>query len=163
MQYWLIASLKPEGEYKLHLDSAALVDIYGLACQRTDFAIKLRSKADYATLTIKVAECPENAIVQLVDDKDKVVRQAPGSLQGTKFEYLDAQVYYMRMFIDSDQNGRWTTGDWLHHRQPEEVFYSKKRLNLRANWEFEETFDWQSLPLLEQKPRALRKDASAKR
>lgn len=163
MQYWLIASLKPEGEYKLHLDSAALVDIYGLACQRTDFAIKLRSKADYATLTIKVAECPENAIVQLVDDKDKVVRQAPGSLQGTKFEYLDAQVYYMRMFIDSDRNGRWTTGDWLHHRQPEEVFYSKKRLNLRANWEFEETFDWQSLPLLEQKPRALRKDASAKR
>jgi hypothetical protein len=37
------------------------------------------------------------------------------------------------------------------HRQPEPVFYSPKKLMLRANWEFEETFDIYALPLLQQK------------
>lgn len=159
----ILADLKPEGEYQLELDSFALTDIYGLQSLKARFPLKVRSREEYASLTVKVLECPEHAYVQLVDEQDKVVRQLPASQLGSKFELLEAKVYYMRMFVDDNQDGKWTTGDWLHHRQPEAVYYSKKKLNLRANWDFEETFDWQSLPLTEQKPKSLRKDAATKR
>jgi hypothetical protein len=35
-------------------------------------------------------------------------------------------------------------------------------MTLRANWEFEETWDVTSIPLLEQKPTELKKDGSKK-
>jgi len=160
MQYRIMAQLKPEGEYKLQLDSGAVVDIYGTSSDKMESAIRVRSKEDYATLTIKVVDCPEHAYLQLVDEKDKVVRTLPASMQGTRFAYLEAQTLYMRLFIDENGDGKWTTGDWGKKRQPENVYYSRKKLNLRANWEFEETLEWNTLPLLEQKPKAIRVDGN---
>jgi hypothetical protein len=47
-------------------------------------------------------------------------------------------------------------------RHPEEVYYYNKKLSLRANWEFEETWDLKAIPLLNQKPAELKKDGSKK-
>ena len=94
-------------------------------------------------------------MLQLLDGKDVPVLTTSVANEGVLLTNLQPGAYYMRIFIDSNGDGRWTTGDWSLHRQPEEVFYFPKKLNLRANWDFEETFRWQELPLLEQKPRAL--------
>jgi hypothetical protein len=102
-------------------------------------------------------------MIQLLNEQDKPIKTLQAQEEGTVFQYLSPQSYYLRMFIDENRDGKWTTGDWLKHRQPEEVFYFSKRLTLRANWEFEETFDWVNIPLLEQKPTALRKDANSKK
>ena len=67
------------------------------------------------------------------------------------------------MYIDLDGDEHWTTGDWALKRQPEPVYYYSKKLSLRANWEFEETFDHLALPLLEQKPKALIKADTGKK
>jgi hypothetical protein len=42
------------------------------------------------------------------------------------------------------------------------MFYYSKKMTLRANWEFEETWDITAVPLLEQKPTELKKDGSKK-
>ena len=57
----------------------------------------------------------------------------------------------------------WTTGDWLKHRQPEPVYYFDRKLTLKANWDFEETFNYLEKAVLEQKPQELRKDAGGKK
>jgi hypothetical protein len=66
------------------------------------------------------------------------------------------------MFIDTNGNGKWDTGDLNAKRQPEEVFYYPKKLTLKANWEFEETWNYNNIPLLNQKPAELLKLNSKK-
>ena len=82
--------------------------------------------------------------------------------KGTLFQYLKPGDFYMRAFVDTNRNGVWDTGDISTRRQPEEVFYYSKKLSLRANWEFEETWDVNAVPLLQQKPAELKKDGGKK-
>ena len=59
------------------------------------------------------------------------------------------------MYIDRNKDGKWTTGDWLLHRQPEPVYYYPSKLKLRANWDFEENFDHLAIPQVQSKPKSL--------
>jgi len=47
----------------------------------------------------------------------------------------------LRLIEDKNKNRQWDTGNFLEHRQPERVWYLPKEIELRANWEVEET--WQ--------------------
>jgi hypothetical protein len=66
------------------------------------------------------------------------------------------------MFIDLNDNGKWDTGELMTHRHPEEVFYYPKKVSVKANWEFEETWEYEITPVLKQKPEAIQKDAAKK-
>ena len=147
---------EPEKEYRLLIDSAAVTDVYGRSNDKMEISIKIRSLEDYATLIVKMEHFDPRARIQLLSDKDVVVRELPATETGTRFEFLKPVAYFMRLYLDLDGNGKWTTGDWLHHRQPEPVFYFSGKMELRANWDFEETFDIHAKPLLEQKPAEIR-------
>ena len=90
-----------------------------------------------------------------MNDKDVVIRELPATNDGAKFEYLAPTTYYLRLYIDLDGDGKWTTGDWLLKRQPEPIYYFPKKLKLRANWDFEENFDHLAIPRTNSKPKAL--------
>lgn len=159
----LIAQLEPNEMYQLTIDSAGIYDVYGKCNNKEQYTLQVRSLEEYATLIIRLEDFIPNAYLVLLDDKDTPVKQLSVQANGCKFEYLTPKTYYLRMFIDNDGDGKWTTGDWMTKRQPEPVYYFPKKLNLRANWDFEETFSWKSIPLLDQKPRAIRKDANSKK
>ena len=151
----LHANLQPEHAYSLRIDSGAMHDIYGVTNNAFKAEYKLRSLDQYSTLTIKMTHFDPLARIQVLDEKDKVIRELPAEPNGTRFEYLEAKSFYVRLYIDLDKNGQWTTGDWALKRQPEPVYYFSQKLTLRANWEFEEEFDHLAIPLLKQKPKAL--------
>ena len=67
------------------------------------------------------------------------------------------------MYLDLNGDGRWTTGDWELKRQPEPVYYFRSKLSLKANWEFEESFDHTAVPQRDSKPQEIRKDTNAKK
>lgn len=156
----IIFSMEPATEYKLSTDTAAITDVYGKMNDKKSFSLKVKKIEDYATLKVQLADWDERAMIQLLDERDKPVRTLRAQPGGTLFTYLAPKTYYLRLFIDQDGNGRWTTGDYQSRRQPEEVFYFQRKLTLKANWDFEEVFDWKNIPLLEQKPEAIRKDAA---
>lgn len=163
LQLQILCKLEPGNSYRLSLDSAAVTDIYELSSMSDTYTFKVRSLEEYATLRVQISPYNPRAMIQLLNEQDKPIKTLQAQEDGTVFQYLSPKSYYLRMYIDENRDGKWTTGDWLKHRQPEEVFYFSKRLTLRANWEFEETFDWVNTPLLEQKPAAIRKDASSKK
>jgi len=154
---------EPEKEYRLVIDSAAITDVYGRSNDAMDISIKIRSLEDYSTLIVKMKDFDPRARIQLLSDKDAVLRELPASEAGARFEFLKPTAYYMRLYLDLNGDGKWTTGDWLHHRQPEPVYYYTGKLELRANWDFEETFDIHAKPQLEQKPAELRTVEGAKK
>lgn len=159
--YLVVARLEQGKSYELRLDSGAVRDVYGVANKAKKFTLQLKTAEDYSTLLIKIPTYDPAIRLQLLDEKDKPVRELPASLEGTKFEYLTPKAYYLRLYFDLDGNGKWTTGDWATKRQPEPVFYFPAKLTLRANWDFEEIFDHLARPQLDSKPRELIKDAAA--
>lgn len=154
---------EPEKSYRLQVDSMAFKSIYN---KTNDFAkadFKIRSLDEYSMLIVKLESYDSLAVIQLLDNKDVVVATQKLTKAGAVFKYIKPGEYYLRLFIDKNENGRWDTGDWSQRTQPEEVFYYHKKINLRANWDLEETWDIYEKPLLEQKPADIKKDAATKK
>ena len=152
-----------ETSYELTIDSAVFRSIYGKISDDFKGDFKIRSLDEYSSVKMFLATHNPQAVLQVLDSKDVLIASKPASEKGTVFEYLKPGDYYIRMFIDINSNGKWDTGDLTTWRQPEEVFYYPKKFTLKANWEFEETWDYKSVPLLLQKPVELIKDASKKK
>ncbi|HTF80449.1 MAG TPA: Ig-like domain-containing domain [Cytophagales bacterium] len=73
-----------------------------------------------------------NIVLELLKN-DKVAF----STRSKTFEakYLNPGEYMIRIIKDTDNNGYWTQGNYKTKKQPEEIFYNSKTLNLKANWE----------------------------
>jgi len=141
-----------EKTYELEIDSAAFTSIYKRTNNPLRSEFKIRSLDEYSSVKLLLASFNPKAVLQIIDPRDVVLATKPASEKGTIFEYLKPGDYYVRMFIDENGNGKWDTGDFTKKRQPEEVYYYPKKMTLMANWEFEETWDYTSVPLLQQKP-----------
>ena len=151
----LVANLEPAESYMLTIDSAALYDIYGKCNDSTSYKLKLKSLDEYSSLRVKMTHFDTRARMQLLNDKDQVLRELPAVEEGAHFDYLTPTTYYLRLYIDWNNDGEWTTGDWLQKRQPEPIYYFPSRLKLRANWDFEENFNHLAIPQVQSKPKAL--------
>jgi hypothetical protein len=151
----VIAHLEPAEQYVLTIDSAAIYDIYGKCNDSTDYKLRVKSLDEYSTLLVKMEHFDARARLQILNEKDVVLREAPALEEGVSFLYLTPTTYYMRLYIDLNGDGKWTTGDWLTMRQPEPIYYYPSSLKLRANWDFEETIDHLAIPQYQSKPQAL--------
>ncbi len=149
----------PNDDYKFMIDSAALTSIYGKVNDKitNDFSIKGAER--YSTLIVTfIQNYPQNAVIELLNDKDAVVTKKAADSISTTFEYLTPGEYYLRFFIDRNGNGVWDTGDYKTSTQPEAVYYLEQPLNLRANWELEQEWDYLATPADKQKPAILKKE-----
>ena len=70
--------------------------------------------------------------------------------------------YYVRCFIDSNNNGIWDTGNYDEGRSPEEVFYFPQKLTLKANWDLEQEWAIRSIEKDKQKPQDITKQKADK-
>lgn len=156
MHYQILFESGGDRMFELRIDSAAIRDIYGVACQELKVQLRVRPVEDYSQLTVRLKEFDSRAVLQLLDEKGNVVRTMPAMEEGVVFRNLDAGTYYMRLFIDANGDGKWTTGSWKEKRHPETIYYFPSALNVRANWDFEEVFDHLAKTPLESKPQALR-------
>lgn len=152
-QYQILADWQPGKEYRMQIDSLAIQGLYGLYTDKVENTLKVKTLEDYGTLYLNITGADPHAIVQLLNSSDAIVRQQPVSRQNTcDFYFLQPNTkYYIRLFNDDNQNGVWDTGNYEAKRQPEEVFYFPKVWEMKANFEFEETWDVQDIPLDKQK------------
>ena len=152
----------PETTYQLVVDSAAFFSIYNLQNDNLKNELKIKSLDEYSSLKLFLADYDSTAVFQVMSKDDKLVRTAPIVKGGTKVEYLQPGDYFVRMYLDRNQNGKWDPGNYFENLQPEEVYYYEKKLTLIKNWEFEETWDYKAIPLVKQKPQELKKSDQQK-
>lgn len=155
MQLTFLAEMQPGGSYELRIDSGALHDIYDITHIAGSYQLQRKKTEDYSTLRVKLEPFVPDARIQLLDSKDKVLRELPAEPEGALFEYLKADGYYLRFYIDADGDKQWTTGDWETKRQPEEVFYNPGKIQTKSNWDFEEVWDFTLTPKESAKPHEL--------
>ena len=158
-KYEILAEWQPEKEYRLTMDSTAVVGLYGLHTNKVEQTLKVKRLDEYGTLLLNLRGVGASAIVELLDNGGKVLRRQPVTPEGTAdFYYLAPNAkYYVRLFDDRNGNGIWDTGNVAEGIQPEEVYYFPKVWEMKANFEFEETWDVHATPLDKQKPDEIKK------
>lgn len=152
-QYQILAEWQPEQEYQLSIDSMAFKGMYGLHTDKVKQTIKVKKMDEYGTILLNIKGATPNAIAELLDASGNVLRQQPVTVEGTAdFYYLNPSTkYYIRLFNDRNNNGVWDTGDYDKKIQPEEMYYFPKVWEMKANFEFEENWDINAVPVDKQK------------
>lgn len=162
MLYVLRGEWNYEQQYTLVIDSAAAENIYGLVNRKVEKRFKISKQEEFGSVFVTLPDADSSAIVQLMQDDKRVVRQEHYSEGSADFFYVKPGKYYLRMFIDDDGDDLWTPGDYSERRQPERMYYYNKQVDVRANWDTEITWNAKSIPILQQKPEGLRKNTSSK-
>lgn len=83
--------------------------------------------------------------VELINNK-KITRQSR-TQAGNDFvlEYLIPGSYTLRIVWDINRNNHWDTGNYLRHVQPERSFEPEKKIEIRANWDVDQSLNLDDL------------------
>lgn len=135
--------LQPDSSYTMLIPKGKIVDIYGTPNDSITLKTKANTPNDYGAITIKLVPATDTVqyIIQLLTEKDEVIAEKIYTGNALTFLNITAGKYKIRAILDVNANGQWDTGNYWQHLQPEEVYYFSKTLELRNNWEIEETFD----------------------
>lgn len=152
-KYEILAEWEPEKEYQLSIDSMAFKGVYGLHTNKVKQTMKVKKLDEYGTILLNIIGADSTAVVELLDGSGKVLRQQRITPQNTAdFYYLNPGTkFYIRLFNDRNGNGVWDTGKYSEHLQPEEVYYFPKVWEMKANFEFEENWNINAVPVEKQK------------
>jgi uncharacterized protein (DUF2141 family) len=154
-RYVVDARMAEGKQYLFVADSAAFRDIYNDANDSTGIRFEVRKADSYGTLVVNVKNSEGNCILQLLNSSDKVITEKKIKADGkTEFPLLEKGTYRLRAVFDINGDGKWTTGDFLSHRQPEPVTYFDKELTIKEGWVDEEQFDLTPKNFKDQKLRA---------
>ncbi|MBQ4033605.1 MAG: hypothetical protein II620_06545, partial [Paludibacteraceae bacterium] len=142
--------------YKINLDSACIVSMYGKVNDKFFKKFELKKLEQYSNLYITFKENPENAILELMNSSEKVLYKSVLEDGEVSFQDVTPGKYFLRMIIDENRNGKWDTGEFKSGTEPEPIYYFPKEINLPANWDVEQEWDYKSFPILQQRPSELK-------
>lgn len=149
---------EPGAAYTLAVDSLAMTDIYGLQTKPLKVDFNVRKMEEYGNIVFNIPAVRDSAIVELLDGTEKIVLRAPVKNHRAELLNLLPGKYYARLFIDRNGNGKYDTGNYDMHLQPEETVYYPGAINLKKNWDVGQTWDIYATPIDKQKPEAIKKN-----
>ena len=136
--------VNPDQSYRMELVPGAVTDFFETSNDSVAYSFRTKSIADYGNLTLSLNgnTIVYPIIVQLTNEKGDLQREIYASgPQEYVFNNLNPGKYQARVIFDMNGNGKWDTGSFLEHRQPEKISYYPTLIELRANWEKIETFN----------------------
>ncbi len=150
----LSAGFKPDSKYTFLAMPGSFVDVTGHANDSVYMIqFKTTDTREYGSLKINFTDdslyfTHSQLIVQLLDKDNNIVGQYFVPRPELSIPVIKPGDYAVRIIFDLNKNGRWDTGNYLRHEQPEPVVLLQKKLSAKANWQIEETI---SMKILEKK------------
>ena len=162
--YTFRAEWKPGYEYSLELDSLVFEDIYGTCAGPSKQGLKVKDLNQYATIMFTLNGMEgKNVVCQLLNTSDNPVKEVKTTDGNVQFYYVAPGTYYLRLYVDENNNGMWDTGVFAEGRQPEPVYYYHEAIQCKANWDFSETWTPTARSLSSQKPSQITKQKADKK
>ena len=156
-QYEVIADWHPGTEYSFEVDSAAFTDIYGLVSHEFKRGVKAKNMDEYSSILLQLSGVQDsNVVVELLNGSDKAVKRVKMDKDhSAQFFYVNPGTYYVRAFLDHNNNNVWDTGNYDEDRQAEEMFYYPRQIDAKAKWDITQSWNMTALPPNKQKPSAI--------
>lgn len=147
-------------EYRLRIDTLAASGIYGLETDPVEHKFKTKSEDDYSSITFTITNFNDTvaAFAELLNSSDKPVKRVPVENGKAVFRYLTPGKYYARIYEDFNGNGIFDTGDYASNTQPDLVYYYPKMINIKKNWEKQESWNVFETAIDLMKPEAIKKN-----
>ena len=139
--YIIYAEWRPGEKYNITIDSAAFEGIYGNTSKAINQEMKFKTLDEYSVLHLTIPRTGNEAVVELLNKEGNPVASQRTENNRCSFYFINPQVYYIRLFMDSNGNGKWDTGNYDEKLQPEKVYYYPRPIELRAMFEYEQD-DW---------------------
>ena len=136
--------VSPSDNYKIFILPDAIKDIKGVTNDTLQFNLISQSLEDYGNIFLDVIRNNQSKfILHLIDSNEEIIREYKNVDQNTayNFEYIKPGKYTFRLIEDLNKNNIWDTGNYLKKIKPEPVYYFPSELEVRANWDLNETFD----------------------
>jgi uncharacterized protein (DUF2141 family) len=123
----------------LRVGKGFFISIDGDSSKPESRKLDVRTLANSSTLLVEVQTKHPHYIVEVVDANDNVVASSINTPKPV-FKYLEPKTYRVRVIIDTNNNGKWDTANYLQNSEPERAVYyinsdKKTEIPLRANWE----------------------------
>ncbi|MEM7484543.1 MAG: Ig-like domain-containing protein [Bacteroidota bacterium] len=134
--------IEPNENYRFTFLPGAVTDFFGIENDSLELRFSTGSFADYGNLRVNLSGAVRYPLIlQLTDEQGEIVRETKATEPKVfEFNNLDPGKYAIRVILDDNGNGVWDTGSYLNKIQPEKVSYYPDIIDVRANWELEQTF-----------------------
>ena len=136
--------VSPTDNYTIFILPDAIKDIKGVTNDTLQFNLVSQSLEDYGNIFLDVIRNNQSKfILHLIDSNEEIIREYKNVDQNTayNFEYIKPGKYTFRLIEDLNKNDIWDTGNYLKKIKPEPVYYFPSELEVRANWDLNETFN----------------------
>ncbi len=136
--------------YRIEVYPGAFKDIYQAVNDTNIFEFKSQKRDYYGKLLANITGIDSSsvsfqAVVQVIipsKDKENVLKEIIiKNDQIIDFDYLPPKEVMLKIILDKNFNGKWDTGEYITHLQPEEVLYYKEKIQVRSNWDIEINLD----------------------
>ncbi len=129
-------------KYRLLLPDSCFIDWNGYFNKEKSIGFSTKAIKEYGTLTVNLSsEKPRNYIFQFLNSKEDVIKQYfITNDTAISMAYINPGNYILKIIDDQNNNHRWDPGNYIKNKEPEKVTYYAKLINVRANWELEETW-----------------------
>lgn len=133
-------SLPLETRY-LRIDSGTVQSAFGHHNLKTEFIpIEFLDQNYFGNLIVNIDSVFEIPVLaQLLNEKNEVVKELTYQNQ-LIFNQLVPGKYQIRLVLDQNGDGQWSTGSLMDRKQPEKIIYNKDLIEIKSNWEKE--VDW---------------------
>lgn len=132
---------EPLEKYNFTLEKGAFTDLLERESDSTGYRVSTKDVADYGNLRLQLEGIKSfPIIVELTDDKGKILASAYSEGETIlDFDLIEPAMFTVRIIYDENKNKTWDTGNYLEKRQAEEVRYFPTPVEVRANWDVNQT------------------------
>lgn len=135
---------EPLEKYKFTFLPGALTDFYDNVNDTLSYKLTTKEYADYGNLVLNLKNVKRFPIIaEITNKKGDVVLASDYSEGNTKiqFDLLQPESFTLRITYDDNKNKIYDSGNFLNKTYAEEVFYYQKEIDVRTNWDVDETID----------------------
>jgi hypothetical protein len=135
---------EPLEKYKFTFLPGALTDFYDKTNDTLSYKLTTKEYADYGNLVLNLKNVKRfPIIVEITNKKGDVVLASQYSEGQTKltFDLVEPNAFTLRITYDDNKNKIYDSGNFLKKTYAEEVYYYQKEVDVRTNWDVDETID----------------------
>jgi len=136
--------VSPSNNYRVFILPEAIKDVRGVSNDTLQYNVVSQTLEDYGNVYLDVIRNSESKfILHMINNNGDVIREFKNVNQDTTYniDYVRPGKYTFRLIEDANNNDIWDTGNYLKKIKPESVYYFLNELEVRANWDLNETFN----------------------
>ncbi|MCR4032894.1 MULTISPECIES: Ig-like domain-containing protein [Flavobacterium] len=135
---------EPSNKYSFTFLPGALTDFYEKTNDTLSYKLATKELEDYGNLVLNLRNVKRfPIIVEITNKKGDNVLASEYSEGETKIEFnlMVPEEFTVRIIYDDNKNKVYDTGNFLNKTYSEEVYYFQKGIDVRSNWDVDETLD----------------------